>query len=75
MAAGFFIIMAHELLSDSSAEVRFWSAFTLGSLGSIEALPELTRLTQTDHTLLPAWGSISQEAANALANIQRAREA
>ncbi len=59
------------LLSDRSAEVRFWSAFSLGSLGAVEALPELKRLIETDHEPVPGWHSVSQEAADAVANIER----
>jgi HEAT repeat protein len=64
-----------EMLSDLSAEVRFWSTFALGSFGAVEAIPELTRLANTDHEVVPGWHSVSQEAADALANISRSEGA
>jgi hypothetical protein len=65
------ILVLIELLSDPFDEVRFWSAFSLGSLGAIEAVPELKRLVETDHKIVPGWHSVSQEAADAIGNIQR----
>jgi len=60
-------------LRDASVEVRFWSAFTLGQLGSECALPELERLASEDEAVLLGWRSIKEEAAEAIDAI-RGRE-
>ena len=53
-------------LADEASEVRFWSAFALGQLGAVEALPELQRLASEDHAEISGWHSVSQEAADAI---------
>jgi HEAT repeat protein len=58
------------VLSDSSAEVRFWAAFALGQLGDPAALSALERLAQTDNATLPGWGSVMDEAAAAIERIR-----
>lgn len=63
--------MLIDLLSDPSDEVRFWSAFSLGIVGGEDAIPALMRLANEDHKVLPGWGSVSDEAVNAIENIKR----
>lgn len=57
-------------LKDDSIEVRFWSAFTLGQIGNENALPELERLAATDSQVLERWGSIKDEANQAIKYIK-----
>jgi HEAT repeat protein len=57
-------------LKDQAVEVRFWAAFALGELGDLRALPELERLAGTDHSVMPGYGAVSDEAADAIQNIQ-----
>jgi HEAT repeat protein len=63
-------------LHDQSAQVRFWSAFALGSLGDPRAIPDLERLVATDHVSVSGWWKVSKEAADAIGHIrERAHEA
>jgi len=57
-------------LNDPSAEVRFWSAFALGELGGPESLPGLQRVAARDMADVPGWGTVSQEASEAIERIQ-----
>ena len=54
------------VLSDPSAEVRFWSAFALGSMRYRAALPILQKLARTDKELLSNWWMVGEEAADAV---------
>lgn len=56
-------------LQDASSEVRFWSAFALGQLGDTRAIPALEQLAMTDKTALANWGSVRQEALDAIKQI------
>jgi len=56
-------------LQDTSNEVRFWSAFALGQLGDARAIPALEQLAMTDKTGLAHWGSVRQEALDAINQI------
>jgi HEAT repeat protein len=56
-------------LKDPAAEVRFWASFALGQLGKKKALAELERLALEDTAILPGWGRVSQEAAEAIEDI------
>lgn len=58
-----------KALQDESTEVRFWSAYALGEIGDERAVPELKRLAATDEAIVPEWGKISSEAANAIEQI------
>jgi HEAT repeat protein len=58
------------VLSDPSAEVRFWAAFALGELKDPAALGALERLAQTDDAAVPRWGSVRDEAAAAIETIR-----
>ena len=59
-----------SVLDDPSAEVRFWSAFALGTMRCRQALPALQRLAQTDHALLAGWWLVSAEASDAIDHIE-----
>jgi HEAT repeat protein len=54
-------------------EVRFWTAFALGSIGNPIAEPVLRELATSDHVQVAGWGKISEEAAAALDKISQAR--
>ncbi|MBN1286345.1 MAG: HEAT repeat domain-containing protein [Anaerolineae bacterium] len=56
-------------LGDPSAEVRFWSAFALGQVGSPAAIPALERLA-ADEAIVPGWWSVGKEANDALVTIK-----
>lgn len=56
-------------LHDPSAEVRFWAAYALGAIGSVEALPDLEQLAATDTASVPGWWSIAREAREAIEHI------
>jgi HEAT repeat protein len=62
-------------LRDPSAEVRFWAAFALGHTHDQRAIPELERLAETDHELVPRWWAVSKEARDAIASISGEPEA
>ncbi len=57
-------------LEDEVVDVRFWATFALGQIGDPRALPALGFLIATDSSVLPGWGAISQEAAEAVAGIK-----
>lgn len=57
-------------LSDSSAGVRFWSAFALGAMRTRKALPALRELL-SDTTPCIGWWPVCDEAADAIASIER----
>jgi HEAT repeat protein len=57
-------------LSDESASVRFWAAFALGNVGGDDVIPELQRLADTDHAVVPGWWAVSKEAADSLERIR-----
>ena len=52
-------------LRDDAPEVRFWTAFVLGTLRAKAARSELRRLV-LDRTLVPGWWSVGDEAVDAL---------
>jgi hypothetical protein len=57
-------------LSDSSKDVRFWCAFSLGQMAEKRALPSLKRLAATDRRMVKGFHSVAKEAADAIENIQ-----
>jgi HEAT repeat protein len=57
-------------LADKSKDVRFWCAFALGQMGEQRAIPALQRLAETDRRVVKGFHSVSQEALDALNNIQ-----
>jgi hypothetical protein len=58
-------------LNDSSKDVRFWCAFSLGEMAEKRALPSLKRLAATDRTVVKGFHSVAKEAADAIENIQK----
>jgi HEAT repeat protein len=58
-------------LSDSSVEVRFWSAFALGLIGNSKAIPELRRLVDNDKGVLDGWWGVGKEAQDAIQQIKK----
>jgi HEAT repeat protein len=57
-------------LADTSAYVRFWSAFALGNLGDERAIPALERLAARDTQAVPGWWSIRKEALDSIEQIR-----
>jgi len=57
-------------LTDPSTEVRFWSAFALGQQGALKAIPALEQLAAQDTTQLAKYGTVRQEALEAIEQIQ-----
>jgi len=58
-------------LDDSSKDVRFWCAFSLGQMAEKRALPSLKRLAVTDRRMVRGFHSVAKEAADAIENIQK----
>ena len=58
-------------LNDSSKDVRFWCAFSLGEMAEKRALPSLKRLAATDRRMVKGFHSVAKEAADAIENIQK----
>ena len=59
-----------DCLSDRSAEVRFWCAYSLGQMKSRKAIPKLTELAKKDRATVPKWWSVRKEARDALKEIE-----
>jgi HEAT repeat protein len=57
-------------INDSSKDVRFWCAFSLGEMAEKRALPSLKRLAATDRRMVKGFHSVAKEAADAIENIQ-----
>lgn len=57
-------------LGDPSPEVRIWASYALGALGAGEALSELRRTANTDHSSVPGMGTVSDEARHAMEAIE-----
>jgi HEAT repeat protein len=53
-------------LADSSAEVRFWACYAVGTLQVKNALPKLRELSETDFEVCPNWWRVSEEATDAI---------
>jgi HEAT repeat protein len=60
-----------ETLQDPSAEVRYWGAFALGEVGDENSIPALRRLADSDDEIAPDYGSVWEEAEQAIRNIQQ----
>lgn len=58
-----------EALDDPAVQVRWWSAFALGVARSRKAVSKLRELAADDHTMLPGWWTLAEEAEDALSNI------
>jgi hypothetical protein len=57
-----------DALGDPEPEVRFWAAFSLGTLRAARARGHLVRLT-ADPTPVPGWWSVGNEAHDAIRRI------
>lgn len=57
--------------SDAEPEVRFWSVFALGQLRDARARNLLERIESTDNGLVEGWGTIAEEAREALAHLDK----
>jgi HEAT repeat protein len=57
-------------LADKSKDVRFWCAFALGQMAEQRAIPALQRLAEIDMRVVKGFHSVSQEAIDAIKNIQ-----
>lgn len=62
-----------KALSSSSIEVRFWAIYALGIIGSTDALPHLENLRESSEEL-SGWGTISEEAREAIRSIHQAQK-
>jgi HEAT repeat protein len=66
---------SHDLLlaglNDSSKDVRFWCAFSLGEMAERRAVPSLKRLAATDRRIVKGFHSVAKEATDAIENIQK----
>jgi len=60
-----------EGLGDSGKDVRFWCAFALGQMAEKRAIPALKSLVVRDRRMVKGFHSVAQEAADAIANIQK----
>ncbi len=58
-------------LNDSSKDVRFWCAFSLGEMAEKRALPLLKRLAASDRRVIRGFHSVAREAADAIENIEK----
>jgi HEAT repeat protein len=59
-----------KALNNDSAEIRFWSAFSLGKIGDPRAIPILKQLAKRDRQKVPGWWSVGKEAAEAIKMIE-----
>lgn len=57
-------------LNDKSKDVRFWCAFALGQMAERRAVPILSRLADSDRRLVRGFHAVSQEAKDAIRNIE-----
>ncbi|HZR65024.1 MAG TPA: HEAT repeat domain-containing protein [Terriglobales bacterium] len=57
-------------LNDKSKDVRFWCAFALGQMAERRAVPILLRLADSDKRPVRGFHSVSQEARDAIRNIE-----
>lgn len=60
-------------LTDSSKEMRFWCAFSLGQMGDADALPVLKKLAAKDHRIVRGWWAVSKESADTIRSIEKQR--
>ena len=69
-----------KCLSDRSKSVCSWSAFALGVAGSLcrqsakRSIPELRRLTETDHRVVRGFWTVAEEAEWAIARLEQREE-
>jgi HEAT repeat protein len=58
-------------LADPAPELRFWAVFALGQQGDPSAIPALQQLAADDSAVLEDYGSIAEEAYQAIAQIEQ----
>ena len=63
-----------ENLDDSSKDVRFWCAFSLGQMGERRAIAALRRIAATDQRRLKGFHSVAKEAENSIEEILKRSE-
>jgi HEAT repeat protein len=63
-----------ETLQDPSAEVRYWGAFAVGQIGGEDSIPALQHLADSDDEIAPGYGSVRDEAEEAIRNIQERKD-
>jgi HEAT repeat protein len=68
-SSGHVVSTLRAVLGDPAPEVRFWAAFALGELGDPAALEDLRRVT-SDTGKVPGYGSVADEAKEAIARIE-----
>ena len=61
-----------KALNDESVEVRYDAAFALGETGNKEAIPYLRNLADSDNAVFEPYGSVRQEALDALRKLEPA---
>jgi HEAT repeat protein len=59
-----------DTLDDPAPQVRFWSAFALGSIRYLKALPALRRLARKDHARFAPWWTVGEEATDSIALLE-----
>jgi HEAT repeat protein len=57
-------------LTDTSKDVRFWSAFALGQMAEKRAIAALKRIVTTDNRIVKGFHSVGTEATDAIKNIE-----
>jgi len=58
-----------DALNDPAVQVRWWSCFGLAAARSKKSVPKLRELAAGDHTMLPGWWTVAEEAEDALLRI------
>jgi HEAT repeat protein len=63
-----------ETLQDPSAEVRYWGAFAVGQIGGEDCIPALRHLADSDSEIASGYGSVLDEAEDAIRSIQERKD-
>ena len=63
-----------ETLQDPSAEVRYWGAFAVGQIGGEDCIHALRRLADSDNEIAQGYGSVRDEAEEAIRSIQERKD-
>jgi HEAT repeat protein len=67
------VLALRGAFAEPSVEIRFWSAYALGYLGTAEAVEDLERLVG-DPAVVEPYGSVGDEARDAIETIRRFAE-
>ncbi len=59
-----------DVILNEGAELRFWAAFALGTIGSDHDIPLLEWLAATDDRVVQHWWTVSREATEAIEHIR-----